>query len=91
MQIFRILLQIHDSMAMLNVIVQLLSTYPITACNFLNFINQRFYDQMSAPDRKPHLELSHAAAKVLGERDPALGRLQVDMLNGSKYANMKEL
>lgn len=32
-----------------------------------------------------------AAAKVLGERGPALGRPQVDTLNGSKHANMKEL
>ena len=32
-----------------------------------------------------------AAAKVLGERGPVLGRPQVDTLNGSKHANMKEL
>lgn len=32
-----------------------------------------------------------AAAKVLGERGPTLGRPYVDTLNGSKHANMKEL
>ncbi len=32
-----------------------------------------------------------AAANVLGERGPALGRPYVDTLNGSKHANMKEL
>nr|WP_246015681.1 type II toxin-antitoxin system RelE/ParE family toxin [Azospirillum griseum] len=32
-----------------------------------------------------------AAASVLGERGPTLGRPHVDTLNGSKHANMKEL
>ncbi|WP_207460261.1 type II toxin-antitoxin system RelE/ParE family toxin [Azospirillum sp. SYSU D00513] len=32
-----------------------------------------------------------AAAKVIGERGPSLGRPHVDTLNGSKHANMKEL
>lgn len=32
-----------------------------------------------------------ARAKVLAQFGPALGRPKVDTLNGSKYANMKEL
>ncbi|QCG97268.1 addiction module toxin RelE [Azospirillum sp. TSA2s] len=49
-----------------------------------------FAAEFRALPRAVRIDLA-AAAKVLGERGPALGRPHVDTLNGSRHANMKEL
>ncbi len=49
-----------------------------------------FVAEFMALDRPVRLELA-ANAELLGQFGPRLGRPRVDTLNGSRYANMKEL
>lgn len=49
-----------------------------------------FVPEFKALPRSVRVDLA-AMAKVLAERGPSLGRPQVDTLNGSRHANMKEL
>ncbi|WP_180899560.1 type II toxin-antitoxin system RelE/ParE family toxin [Martelella soudanensis] len=49
-----------------------------------------FADEFKAFDKEVKIEL-RAMILLLGERGPELGRPRADTLNGSKYANMKEL
>ncbi len=53
-------------------------------------LHDAFEAEFAALERAVQTELL-AVAKLLGEYGPQLGRPYVDTLNGSKYANMKEM